>query len=313
MKYLVMECHLSYAVVLDENGRFRKVTNRHYEVGQTVTDIIEMKSPQVAEMPVKKKKYRWVSSLCAMAACLVLVFTYIFTSSQQAYASVYMSINPEVRIDVNRRDTVVGLEGMNGDGRDLIEDYTYQKKDLDLVMDELVDRAIAMGYLHEGGSITLTLDAEDNRWVVQHEGVLRSHLTEYLTEKITVSVEVAQPSAPENVPLPEKVVIDTSGDSGYGSSDYGTSDTADDSGSLSGDSGYEAPTDSDDAQTDYGTTSEGDSSYEDPPADSNSFDSTVLNPPSDDGQSEYTAPNDGQSGYASSGDDGQSGYETDDD
>lgn len=45
MKYLVMECHPGYAVVLDENGRFLKVANRRYEVGQTVADVEPMKTP----------------------------------------------------------------------------------------------------------------------------------------------------------------------------------------------------------------------------------------------------------------------------
>ena len=44
MKYMVMECHLSYAVVLDENGSFLKVANMRYEVGQTVENVVEMAS-----------------------------------------------------------------------------------------------------------------------------------------------------------------------------------------------------------------------------------------------------------------------------
>ena len=35
MKYLVMECGLSYAVVLDQEGRFLKVANLNYQIGQT--------------------------------------------------------------------------------------------------------------------------------------------------------------------------------------------------------------------------------------------------------------------------------------
>ena len=38
MKYIVMECHFSYAVLLDENGKFLKAANRGYQVGQTVCD-----------------------------------------------------------------------------------------------------------------------------------------------------------------------------------------------------------------------------------------------------------------------------------
>ena len=41
MKYLVMECHPGYAVVLDDEGRFWKVANMGYEVGETVDDVIK--------------------------------------------------------------------------------------------------------------------------------------------------------------------------------------------------------------------------------------------------------------------------------
>lgn len=40
MKYIVMECHFSYTVLLDENGKFLKAANRGYQVGQTVYDPV---------------------------------------------------------------------------------------------------------------------------------------------------------------------------------------------------------------------------------------------------------------------------------
>ena len=149
MKYLVVECGLSYAVVLDEEGRFLKVANLHYQVGQTVTDVIEMRLPDASReapsqihygnqpIPLQKpsderapglslvpepapgssqpqpkkngKKHRlrpWMYSLTAAAACLILlVFSlFQFRVGRTPYASVYLTINPEVRIDVNRKD-----------------------------------------------------------------------------------------------------------------------------------------------------------------------------------------------------------------
>ena len=41
MKYLVMETHPAYAVVLDNEGRFLKAANLHYQVGDTVERIVE--------------------------------------------------------------------------------------------------------------------------------------------------------------------------------------------------------------------------------------------------------------------------------
>ncbi len=46
MKYLVMETHPAYAVVLDNEGRFLKAANLHYQVGDTVERIVELRPPR---------------------------------------------------------------------------------------------------------------------------------------------------------------------------------------------------------------------------------------------------------------------------
>lgn len=331
MKYMVMECNVSYAVVLDEQGRFLKVANMHYQVGQIVTNVVEIQAPK--QQIIQNRKGRWVYSLAAMAACLLLVVVSVIHMRQvTTYASVYMNINPEVRIDVNHKDVVVGVQGLNEDGEQLLEDYSYKKKALDLVMDELVDRAIEMGYLHAGGQITLTLDAKDNEWVVTTSNTLSTHLNEYLTEKMSVTIQVQDKNAETEY---EEIVIpvgpeDNTPESTYGESDYGeitpTQDTAGTqapSDSGYGDSGYDT-TDSpyddgqssyeepvDDGQSDYEEPADdGQSSYEEP-ADGGQ---SSYEEPADGGQSNYEAPeDDGQSDYEEPADDGQSDYEASDD
>ena len=189
MKYMVMECHLTYAVVLSEDGRFLKAANLHYEPGQVVTDLVEMEIPE-SRRDEKRKGRRWIYTLAAAAACLMLAATSMLQAGNRTYGSVYMTINPEVRIDVNRKDLVVDLEGINQDGLELIDGYSYRKKELDVVVDELVDRAIDQGYLHEGGRISLALEGEDGQWVMDHSDSLSRHLNEHLTGKMSVTIEV---------------------------------------------------------------------------------------------------------------------------
>lgn len=43
MKYMVMECRPSYAILLDEEGCFKKAANLHYEVGQIVEEPVLMR------------------------------------------------------------------------------------------------------------------------------------------------------------------------------------------------------------------------------------------------------------------------------
>ena len=70
MKYLVMETHPAYAVVLDEEGRFLKAANLRYQVGDTVQDIVELRQPR-SRAPAAWKP---LSGLAGLAACLCLVF-----------------------------------------------------------------------------------------------------------------------------------------------------------------------------------------------------------------------------------------------
>lgn len=183
MSYMVVECHPGYAVVLDEGGRFLKVANRHYEVGQTVRDVVPMQVPA-------RKTSRWLSSLAAVAACLALLLTVVLPVQGQPYASVYMKINPEIRIDVDKSDQVVGLEGVNADGTALIQDYSYHKKDLNTVTEELVDLAISAGFLQSDGQITLTLASADQLWITNHEQTLSHHMHTHLQDHFTGTIEV---------------------------------------------------------------------------------------------------------------------------
>lgn len=303
MKYLVMECHSGYAVVLSDDGRFLKVANMRYEVGQTVTNIVEMCLPQLPEQPAKTNRRRWISSLSALAACLVLVITSIFFTGQMPYASVYLTINPEVRIDVNRTDVVVGVEGVNADGAELLEGYDYRRKNLDLVMDELVDRAIDMGYLHEGGEVTLTLDADDDQWIVTHSEELSTHLNEHLTDKITVTIDIEEKgaAATEESASGYSAVVPVEPD-GYNESDYGET--------VPEETVHPTQNNRDDGQSDYDDSSDddGQSNFDAPP-DTNG-ESEYDGPARDDGEQED---DEGQSGYADSDDgddsDEDSGYE----
>ena len=43
MKYLVLETHPAYAILLDQTGRFVKAANRHYQVGETVQNVLELR------------------------------------------------------------------------------------------------------------------------------------------------------------------------------------------------------------------------------------------------------------------------------
>ena len=79
---------------------------------------------------------------------------------------------------VSRTDRVLDLEGLNEDGEDLIEGYSYRGKDRETAAEELVERAIDMGYLSDGDTISITVNSADADWQAREEAQVQAQLEE---------------------------------------------------------------------------------------------------------------------------------------
>ena len=189
MEYLVMECGLSYAVVLDQDGRILKVPNLGYTVGQSLKDVVLL-----PERPAKTTLHKRLARWGTMVACLCLLLLGSWTW-QSPIGTVRMHINPDVLLSVNRFDRVVALEGLNEDGTALIDGYRAYGKGMKTVSDELADRAMELGYLSDGGQITLTVDSEKGDWKTAAEELLLLELEVHFEQRVTVTVDGRQPPA----------------------------------------------------------------------------------------------------------------------
>ena len=250
MKYLVMETHPAYAVVLDEDGRFLKAANLRYQVGDTVQDIVELRTPQKKVVPAWKP----LSGLAAAAACLCLVFFGWYQPNYTAYGTLRIQINPDVEMTVSRTDRVLDLEGLNADGEDLIEEYDYQGKNRETAANELVERAIDMGYLSDGETVSITVSSTDADWQAREETQVRAQLEARYGE--TIVIRLGSDPAPEVTPPqadpPEIVIPVTPPAAAEDATDYGDTDY-----------GPNADGATDYADTDHGPYTDGVTDYED--------------------------------------------------
>ena len=269
MNYLVMEVHPAYAVVLDEEGRFLKAANLRYQVGDTVRDIVELRRPK------EKRPALWkpLSGVAGLAACLCIVFFGYYQPNFVPYGALRIQINPDVELTLSRTDRVLELEGLNEDGQSLIAGYEYSGKDREDVTGELVERAIGLGYLSDGETVSITVTSSDADWQIREEREAREDLEERYGETIVIQIgptdekppvtEVVipvTPPEPEPTPEPPPEQVDppaapddtddrpdSGGATGYQDTDYGPD--------ADGITDYE--------DTDYGPYSDGVTDYED--------------------------------------------------
>lgn len=194
MKYLIMEVQLSYAVGLDEEGRFVKMPNMGYEVGQTVEDAVVFDDPLdletdaravdgalpssvdehtslLADAPAsaspRRRAGRALRRRFAIFAAAASMFVFAVTGYavwRTPVGTVRMRINPAMSMSVNRFDRVVDLRGDNADGDNLIDGYGYYGKNVQDVSQGLVERAREQGYLKPGGLVRIGADSDNAAW-----------------------------------------------------------------------------------------------------------------------------------------------------
>ena len=288
-----MEVHPAYAVVLDEEGRFLKAANLRYQVGDTVRDIVELRRPR------EKRPALWkpLSGVAGLAACLCIVFFGCYQPNFVPYGALRIQINPDVELTLSRTDRVLELEGLNEDGQSLIAGYEYSGKDREDVTEELVERAIDMGYLSGGETVSITVTSADADWQAREEQAAREDLEERYGETIVIQIgptdekppvtEVVIPvTPPEPEPTPEPPPEQTDPPVVPDDTDYGPN--------ADGVTDYE--------DTDYGPYSDGVTDYE-PPDEG----------PYVDGDTDYEDRDDGDDRDDDDDDDGDDDRERDDD
>ena len=298
MEYLVMECGLSYAVVMDQDGRILKVPNLGYTVGQTLEDVVLLPE-RPAKATIHKRVARWGTMVACL--CLLLLGSWVW---QSPIGTVRMQINPDVQMSVNRFDRVVALEGLNEDGTSLIDGYRAYGKGMKTVSDELADRAMELGYLSDGGQITLTVDSEKGDWKTAAEELLLLELDIHFEHRVTVTVDGRQPPAGQESsegiiitpPRPDEDIDEDDDDTqenGSHEDDDQDDDSEDDDGGDDLDTVVSASGDTEDEQDNAPPVSESDDSDDDDTQDSDDNDNPELpDDDADDGDSDDDNEND---------------------
>ncbi len=199
MTYLVMECGTSYAVVLDAEGRYLRVANRGYEVGQTVTDVIPADEGRTLSLRTVRILRLIFSTIFTFIVLALIYHFFLFP-----YGTVRMQINPDVLISVNRVGYVLHVTGLNEEGRQLAGECRTAFCTVEQVTTTLVGRAMESGFLTDGGSVSLRADCEDADWVTETEILLRTALSVRFhdsgLEVGTIAAEGDNPAEPTTAP-----------------------------------------------------------------------------------------------------------------
>lgn len=204
MKYIVMETHTSYAVVLDEQGSFFLAANLNYTPGQIVEHPELLRTYGIGKEKKTVRRNRILGVAAAAAACLFMVFginSYMLRTT--VYGSVFMTVNPEVQITLNKQGDVIDVTGLNEDGMLLVEKQDYEGLSASEACSRLTEYAVLYDKLQDGGAVLFEIDTEDEAFRQSVGASIRTGVRETLDDTVDADLYVTDYADGFDIPAKE--------------------------------------------------------------------------------------------------------------
>lgn len=163
MKYIVMECHEGYAILMDEESRLLHAANLHYQVGQTVSDPVLLNDNSGSQ------RYNiriFVTRAAAAAACIALIAGsgYSFYSQNiKVDSTILISSAANITIGLNKKGNVVFITGSDKKSEELVKNYSAKGKDKITVTNELIELEKSKGIISDGDTVDLYISADSSK------------------------------------------------------------------------------------------------------------------------------------------------------
>ena len=124
---------------------------------------------------MRKKKKPILAIIFVILFLLAAVFGAIYYYEfNKIVAVVTMDINPSVSLSLNKMGRVIKAEGINDDGKKLLEDNKLKGKSLENAIDNISDLVIDNGYFSN----------ENNHILVNVKGEVKEDVSKIVTNEI---------------------------------------------------------------------------------------------------------------------------------
>lgn len=170
MKGIVVKSEDNRCVTLKEDGTFVVLKGHSYGKG----DVVQVKN---------QKSSIWKAGILSAAAVLFLVLG--VGGKMYATPTYYVSldVNPGVLLEVNQFERVIGAEGVNEEGKAILEELKLENKGVEQALRMTVEKMTEKGFVLENGVLYLATSTEETEDGTQLTDALEEALEEEIEEE----------------------------------------------------------------------------------------------------------------------------------
>jgi uncharacterized membrane protein YkoI len=139
--------HLKNSLEDADHDVLKQIKEREVEKMTEHDDITRQKS--------KKKWTKGIWSLAGVAAVVLFSMIFYHMEYQVVDNTIFFDINPSIRLTTNKHDQVIGLEGLNDDGKILVSAIDYKKQSLTHVTQEILEALVKSDKLMKSEEVLL--------------------------------------------------------------------------------------------------------------------------------------------------------------
>jgi len=184
MKAIVMEVNDKNIIIMKSNGEFAKIrTNKEFKVGDEIDSSLFEKHLILSNLFNTSKVM--IMRITSVAAALILIFgmAYGAYSYNVPYSYISIDINPSIEIIVNRYDRIIGLEGIDDDGKIIAGGLSSYKHTLiNKGIQDIINSAVQEGYINKekDNTVFMTLSSKDHNKMDQLDKILETTVSEQI-------------------------------------------------------------------------------------------------------------------------------------
>ena len=201
MKYMVMECHPAYAVLMDEDSRFVRAANLRYTVGQTVTDPVLMDEPIQKQGITQHRTLR----IAAAAACLLILSGVGFGMfrmnriqlTEDTQSVVILVERTRYEMKLNSSGEVISVQSDDADGKRELNSYDGRHITLSAMMHDILEQSLNDGKISEESPVQVYVPSDNTEQYIDYKTQIENEAA-----KLSVKAEVKGLIPPENPPAP---------------------------------------------------------------------------------------------------------------